>query len=517
MITAALLPSPARISPAGARLPHCRDRLAGRLAACVDGRGLVPAPCGSRVLESALLFALLTELAPGARERGRLAAHLTRALEGPGLDPVQTAAARAVLGRAVAGQAHAERVLSGFDHFTAGRKRLMFLTVLAELGAARYPDAPLEEFDARGQQSWLVLEMTALKVMAAYGTGRPEAVTARDWSALAPAARPGPVWEGNYLARLLGLLALARHPGHRAAAAEAAVRTAGELRADGGLPFITGMDVFATATAGLALAGCRYAGAPLDAMADALAAVQHADGGFGFTPGVGQSDVDDTAYCTEFLRAVAARRHARAVEAAEDYLVRQANTDGGFPTFARGTPSEVAMTAAAVNALAPSERHRRAAEAGLRFLTSRRRPAGMLERSWSRNATNAVFRVTLACDAVTAGAPDDLRRAAAAVKERVTGYLARAQARDGGWGHAPGEDSDPISTAYAVIALSRVPARSAMLRRAVEYLAERQRPDGGFTSRPDQAGPRPLVYDVPVLADVCVLMAFAHALGPRGR
>ncbi|MCG0070014.1 terpene cyclase/mutase family protein, partial [Streptomyces tricolor] len=141
---------------------------------------------------------------------------------------------------------------------------------------------------------------------------------------------------------------------------------------------------------------------PLDprraATADALAARQNPDGGFGFTVGVTQSDVDDTSYTLEFLRAAAPVRHARTITAAEDYLLAQRNPDGGFPTFVHGAPSEIAMTAGAVNALAPNPARRPDVERAVAFLLE---ADHLVERSWSRNATNALFRVTLALATLT--------------------------------------------------------------------------------------------------------------------
>lgn len=521
MITAGLLCAPSHVPlPAPGPLLDRRALLARRVADRVGADGLVTAPCESRVLESALLLALVTGLTPHAPARDWLVQYLKHALDTGAPDPIQVAVARAALGEAVAGDEHAERALGCFAHFTAVRKRLMFQTLLAELGAAPWPEVPLEAYDTGGQQSWLELEMAALKTMTAHGTGRTGGLRERDRAALEPALRPGPVWEGNHLARLLGLLALRREPELRTRVAEAVTRVTAELRPDGGLPFITGMDLFATATAGLALTSAGHGGTERTArMAVALVARQHEDGGFGFTRGVRQSDADDTSYVIEFLRAGAAgtgvhrAASAAAVSAAEDYLARLRNDDGGFPTFARGVASETAMTAGAVNALAPSPRHRRLAEDGVRFLTRPERSAALFERSWSRNITNAVFRTVLACESLTPGAPVELRAEASTLRVRLLRHLRDRQQPDGGWGHEDHGPSDPISTAYAVIALSRTPEHAAQLRAALDYLAREQRPDGGFVSVPDQAGPRPLLYDAPVLADICVLLAWGHALG----
>jgi squalene-hopene/tetraprenyl-beta-curcumene cyclase/sporulenol synthase len=149
-------------------------------------------------------------------------------------------------------------------------------------------------------------------------------------------------------------------------------------------------------------------------MAGALAAQQNPDGGFGYTVGVRQSDVDDTSYAIEFLRTAAPRTHTATIERAEAFLLAQRNPDGGFPTFTAGAPSEVAMTAAAVNALAGNPAHRAVAERGVAFIVSQGGPAGVLERGWSRNLTNAVFRATLACATVRDDAPAALRKAASA-------------------------------------------------------------------------------------------------------
>src|SRR5215470_3297010 len=371
-------------------LPARCDRLAHRVLNQIRPTGLIHAPTKSRVLESALLLALLTKegLAPDDAELARRYLKTTLDVDPP--DPLQCAFGRAALGEAVAGSQTVQQALSRFEHFSSARKLLTFQTLLAELGAAEYPrDVPAAAFQASHQPSWLRLQLSALKVMTA-----PSIVTHADWTCLEPALRPGPAWQGCQLARLVGLLALRRSPTHRQAVRETLVRVASEQLPGGGLPFITGLDVFATAIAGKALARITPGNPRLMRMADGLAAQQNPDGGFGYTVAVTQSDVDDTSYSIEFLRAVASTRHAEAILAAEEYLLAQRNADGGFPTFWRGAPSEVAMTAGAVNALAPNPAHHDAVERGVGFIVN----AGqIIERSWSRNATNVIFRTNLAC------------------------------------------------------------------------------------------------------------------------
>ncbi|MER8047192.1 prenyltransferase/squalene oxidase repeat-containing protein [Streptomyces sp. NPDC094032] len=511
------LPSPA--GPASSAVPavvRCRTLLARRVVAGVGPDGLLPAPCESRVLESALALALLTAEGAERDATARLTAYLRTTLRTSPPDPFQRAVARAVLGGGGDADVAPDAGLDGFDHFTAGRKRLMFGTVLAALGASAFPAVPWEAYDTRPQQSWLHMEMKALKVLAAYGTHRPEVVRAEDWHALLPALDPGPAWERNNLAQLLALLALRHSPRHRRALGDVLKHVAGRLRPDGGVPFIDGMTVFTTAAAGLALSLLPAPPACVTPMADALALRRNPDGGYGFHSGVAQSDVDDTCYVLEFLRRAAPDRHRAAVAEAEGYLLGVRNPDGGFPTFARGTSSEIAMTAAAASALAPHPGLRDVVAEAVRYVVRNQRPDGTFERSWSRNATNAVFRAVLALNGIEAYGPERASRAAAA--ERSLAHLAATQHADGGWGHADTEPSDPISTAYAVIALaSGGPLRpGGPLDRALAYLIARQHPDGGYRSRPDQAGPRPLLYDVPALADVFVLLALAHATGAPG-
>lgn len=499
-----MLPSPDLIS--------CRDRLARRVFDRVGPAGLVDAPCESRVLESALLLSLLEaeRIAPDAA--ARLRHYLRTTLDTSPPDAVQAAFGRAALGEIVPGSTIVRETLSSFAHYTADRKRLMFQTLLAELGAADFPAVPLTAFNSYDKPNWLPLQTRALMIMAAWGTGTPNAITEDDWATLLPAVRPGPVWEGNHFARLVSLLALRKHPGHRQAVRDTLHRIAvHDLRPDGGVPFITGLDLFATAIAGIGLAGIRPGTAPLTDMADAFAAHQQPDGGFCYATGVAQTDVEDTSYGIEFLRAAAPRQHARTIAAAEHYLLAQRNADGGFPTYAHGSPSDVVMTAAAVNALAPNPAHQLTVQQSVAYISEQTKAGDFIARSWSRSDTNTVFRVSLACAPLPRSAPAQLREAAAATRRRLARYLADTQHSDGGWGHDKDDSSDPISTAYAVIALAHLPEETTVLSRALRYLITEQQPDGGYTSKPDQAGPRPVLYRAPALTDVCVLLAFAHA------
>jgi squalene-hopene/tetraprenyl-beta-curcumene cyclase/sporulenol synthase len=170
------------------------------------------------------------------------------------------------------------------------------------------------------------------------------------------------------------------------------------------------------------------------------------------------------------------------------------------------------MTAAALNALAPNRhRYRRVLRRGVRYILDHQHLDGTFERSWSRAHSNAMFRALLAIQ-TSVSAHTLLHRSEAEC--RAMTYLRSAQNCDGGWGHVIGDESDPISSAYALIALSHFDGQSGFAR-GVDYLVGRQRPNGGFVSRPDQAGPRPIAYDVPVLADNFALVALNHVLATQ--
>ncbi|WP_051966547.1 prenyltransferase/squalene oxidase repeat-containing protein [Kitasatospora mediocidica] len=583
MSGSALLPVPGarRGRPADPGVLRSRDLLAQRLAARMGTDGLLAAPGESRLLESALALHLLTveQAEPSAAER--LRHYLRGALDGQPTDPVQRAIARAALGEHVpggsltggsltggslTGGSLTGGSLTGLRHggpvgagaataakaaLGGGPDSLMFRAVLAELGVADLPRLVPGEFGGPDQPGAHQLELAAVRVLAAHGAGTPRAVTGQDWAALAPACRPGPAAEGNQLARLLGLLALRRNPAYRPAVRRALPDLADAQRPDGGLPFITGMDVLGTAAAGLALLDARWSGPQPGVMADALAARQNPDGGFGCHPGVSQSDVETTSRCVELLRSVAPGRHHGTITAAEEHLIAQRNPNGGFPAATRGAPSELVTTAAVVAALAANPAHHRTVAEARRFVAVLQQADGSFGQSRNGSATDAVVRAVLALtpapdpvptSSLAGARPADADRPgggnrpvgerqvgargqeSAADRLRAVGWLAATQHEDGGWGRQPEEPSDPVSTAGAAVALSLSPTTHAgrgtrpALLRALEHLVATRAPDGGYRGRPEQVGPWHLPYDVPVLTEIAVLLGLARATaaGPVG-
>lgn len=174
------------------------------------------------------------------------------------------------------------------------------------------------------------------------------------------------------------------------------------------------------------------------------------------------------------------------------------------------------MTAGALSALAPSwDDHPDIAHQAVEYLLAAQQPDGTFERSWSLSEANAVFRALHALHTAAPHEPEAVCDRIRHATELAVSRLTATQNTDGGWGHQPGEPSDPISTSYALLSLRDRPLVTAH-GRGIGYLLGQQRQDGGFLSRPDQAAPRPLPYDVPVVADIFVLWALNPSETPEG-
>ncbi len=496
-----------------------RDRLCSRVLASVDVRGAIRGRCRGRVLESSLLLRLLRRLERHARVRESLVEFL-EGTEATTLDPFSATLRRAALATEASVEAaeSSQEHLPGFEHFTAGRKRILSSVLLGAV-RGRMPELNLapEDFavDTR-HQSWTVMMMQALEVLYLVGHGRHSEVRDASVSALVTMTQPSPVglWEQYVLGQLVALLAMAELPELAEAVARGIEAVILHRDPEGGMPFITRMDVFVTATSGLALREMVDDPRALRPIGDFIHRRQRPDGGWAFALGVTQTDVDDTSYCMQLLRSLDPKRYRAAIDRGERYLLDIQNDDGGFPTFAREGCSEITMTAAGVNALAKGgARCARALRDGRDYLLRLQRPDGTFERSWSGAHANAIFRVQRALRGTDEGRTERGLR----VQRRATAYLKRAQNPDGGWGQRLSDVSDPISTAYSLLALvDSGPEVARVVDQGVEYLRSRQRSDGGFDSRPDSLGPRPFAYDVPALADAFVLMALGRISRARG-
>ncbi|MCX4404030.1 hypothetical protein OG840_20345 [Streptomyces sp. NBC_01764] len=169
------------------------------------------------------------------------------------------------------------------------------------------------------------------------------------------------------------------------------------------------------------------------------------------------------------------------------------------------------MTANTITALQPFPfAHASLLEGATAYLLNAQKPDGTFERSWSLSEANAMLRalnaLTLAHRHNPANHQGRLQPAIASIHQRL---LVTANA-DGGWAQSPGEDSDPMSTAYTLTALAPTHPDHPTVQAGLHYLLSRQNPDGGYSSVSDQAAPRPLRYTIPVLTDIFVLLALTH-------
>ncbi|WP_024803523.1 prenyltransferase/squalene oxidase repeat-containing protein [Nocardia sp. BMG51109] len=511
-------------------------RLRAHVIGHVGDDGAVRDRCGSRVLESCLLLYLLR--AEGIFEdtqRGiveYLETHRADPPESGAYDP-EVAAVEQTLVSALLGESGASRVpleaIDRYRHFTSPRKRFMFHTLFTELSVAD-SDVPFDLAAVRydSYATWVNLEMCALKIMRAHQQGEPGAVTDADRTYLLHHLATGSdrsVFEADIFAHAVGLLGL-----RRIDPASPMIRSGLEalLRCqnpDGGFPFIAGWEPFGTAVCGLALAHSGADPAVVTSMAEYLVRTRSDDGGWAFAPRVRQSDADCTPYCLELLRATNDERFDTAIRATERYLLELVNSDGGFGTYRYGDDSEVGVTGSAVSALEPLRHndatsgngrdHAAILDGAVRYLLHKQQTDGTFERGWSASEANAMFRALFAFRHYRSGPPDELRESVESAAGAALRYFRRTQNPDGGWGQRPGDRSDVLSTSYSLLALTCCDTDPAVVRKGTDWLVAQQHRDGGFSSRPDSAGPRPFPHDLPVLADGFALLALAYT-GGRG-
>lgn len=499
-----LLPGwPAGLFPPG--LDTARVRLTARLLRRIGLDGALRDPCESRVLESALLLALLDRTGrPGDfhAASSRLMRYLCQPhRHGSSWDEAFTATVLRKRTRIAATDRAVDDLVARAPLFTGPRKRLLFQAVLVMLGSEAPPDR-CEPFPLQGLHPWASIQVTAAKVVLADAAARAETIGSGEVALLLSTQRPGRVWEGNLLIHLLVLHALSRLPGNVTTVRDG-IRTALlHQRDDGGVPFVTDTDTWTAVTAGLALRTARAPYGSLDRIAQHVLRLQHPGGGWSYTDHARLADTDCTAVALEFLHAADPHAHRTPVQHGIRALLSVRGEDGGFPTYA-GTPSEACMTAAVINVLTTQgSRYRYVIDEAMAFLSSSQQPDGSFPPGWSDSRLHTLFRAHLATRPFTAGR-------APAVRERIVRLVRSIQNDDGGWGKQDGAPSDAISTAYGLIVAAGLPDHLPAVR-AAEYLVSQQRSDGTIDAPPDMVGPRPLPYRVPALSDAFPLLSLAH-------
>ncbi|MFH8526864.1 FAD-binding protein [Streptomyces tendae] len=516
-------------NPAGDGLPgdaHERGvpALVQHLTVAVDAAGHVEDRCGSRVLESALLLALLRAQGVEPGEQARLTGFLQRRRAGAsGVDALLIDACLDPSGTARQAPGMTAGLPMTLSGGTAGRGRLkavMLNTVLHLLCGA-----PLDGSDAPapvgpdGITTFTDVHVLSARIIHAHACGRPHMVTDAERERLVSLLSSGSnrvLWEASATTHLLGLHAVRTFRPGAPVLDDGVLRLCLAIKADDGVPFLDSQDLWLTAVAGLGFTGEDTLAPYVARMADLVASWQAPDGGWPFATGMRQTDVDTTTRCMEFLHATDPDRYRETLERATGYLTDIAGPDGGFPTWVRGDAPDLDMTAGAILALAPNAaQHVRLLKGALEFVLNAQHDDGTFERSWTVSESSAILRAVDALHAFPASLAADVGFAAgiAEATARSVARLVATQHVDGGWGQQPDDPSDVLSTAQAVPVLARH-GDPLTVSRAVTYLLAQQDADGGFTSPPDQVGPRPLPFDYPVLTDLHTLSALRAARVP---
>ncbi|MEU4846798.1 prenyltransferase/squalene oxidase repeat-containing protein [Streptomyces gilvosporeus] len=471
------------------------NRTRDYLTARIEPDGAFRDICDSRVLESALYLRLLRMRKTHERAQRELAAYLYRIRPTTPLDRI---ARDSAFHRVPVDTA--QELLDAFHHPAGSRKRRVLAAILVALGAPprTVSDAPPHP---RKQAAWTSLALCAADILT---TRSPRRSSARGIRRRLRTARAGEVWQGNALAHLLALHAL-----HTVDPLDAVTGTGVEAlerirNHDGGMPFISGQEVFVTALAVSALMCSGYDRTRLARCGDFLADCQLADGGWGYTAATTQSDVDDTARCMEALHALAPDRYRDALNRGRRYLRGMASPSGGFPTYVSHHELEADMTAGAIIALAPLSLPatlRSAAE----WLVGQQCQDGTFPATWTIGRNSVSERVLHALSLTGHGAYADCAG-------RTIRALEMSQNPDGGWGQFLGDSSDILSTAHAVCAVAHYvrPPKTAL-----DYLLDQQRHDGSYVSPADQVGPRPIPFNYPALSSIHALRALSTAPSVR--
>lgn len=474
-----------------------------------------------RVLETALLLHLLRkhDLDPKWQER----LHGYVSLNAEAADPFSQLVATSVLDTStVEVQSTLGPMLEKLEYGKC-RKRAFLKMILVEVGLVDLPDTHVlpAHFSSQATHRFSKLYCSALRLIYNHHSDAPVDV-AQDIEFLHRAQAKNGSWEQQSLITLMALLSMQPD--------EVGFRRGLKFlrnleRPEGGIPFCDNQNVWVTALAGLALQAAGVQSSVVADLAEYIASQQHDNGAWSFTEGVQQTDTDDTANCVQVLLQHDPKRYSAEIDQAFAYFETLQREDGGYPTYEIEGEPELTMTAniLLVKCLAAMDRPnlrdsiRRAAS----FLVSHQKTDGSFERSWSLAESYSVFRVLWALEAAEPflETTDTLTN----TRVRALAYIRSTQNLDGGWGQCAGRPSDGLSTAYALSSLTFLRHQSSFLeseefRRAVGYLLSQQDPSSGeVISIPDVAGPRPIVFDTPLLSTIFSAMAFFRVVGARPR
>ncbi|MCP3060109.1 hypothetical protein LXT21_15100 [Myxococcus sp. K38C18041901] len=482
-----------------------------------QGEGRFIGRARGRVLETALtLHALkLADLDPAWQQR--LRDHLLR--HEATTDEFSRLLALAALGRTQTDDTlqPLQRLLGTLE-YAKRRKKALLLMLMVELGLSSLEHSGVtpEDFGDQAVHRFSESYGAALRRIHARHSGGTSTREEGDLALLESRQATNGSWEQQSLITLVAMMALGpTHP-----AFPRGLRFLRQLeQEDGGIPFLHDVDVWLNAILGLSLQAGGLLPEVRQEVSRFLVGRQHPNGGWAFAEGVRQTDTDSTANCAQVLHQEDAVRFAPVLQRALDYFQPLQREDGGYPTYEREAESEPTMTAniLLVQSLMLHRRPdlRPAMHRARQFLRERQRSDGRFETSWSQCETYSIFRVLWALECHEKAEPD---LAPDPVRERALRHLLESQGEDGGWRQrqtAPIPDG--LSTAYALAALclprcaDRIPP--SCLRRASAYLLRQQDAGTGeFVSIPDQMGPRPISFDVPLLSTAMAVLALSLAL-----
>jgi len=402
------------------------------------------------------------------------------------------------------------RALTAFDHPTLWRKRVLIEVILAELGGLPACASPLPPtvVGAGSAHLWVSILLSSIRVLQLCHLGRMHEVGEQEIAGLVATQSTDGSWEQHVLVTCVVLLALTRL-GRAPGACGLGLRfLAAQLRPEGGVPFITNEDVWISCLGSMVLAEARVPAHELQPTEHYLVQRQQPDGGWAYAEGVTQTDADDTSVALTLLARRNPTLHLTPVRRAVAYLLALQNADGGFPTFVRGAASDAEITAKAIVALqssgiAPLD----AIDAAWSWLAQAQQPDGSFRGEWKLCVTYPALHV------INAAAGQRPGSRAAQVRGRCVAFLRGLRRRDGGWPiHPDDRRSHTLSSAYAVGGLSAClgSLTSRELYESIWTLLAAQGPDGGFRASADSLGPRPFVYDVPILATIYSVWALSR-------
>jgi squalene-hopene/tetraprenyl-beta-curcumene cyclase len=485
-----------------------------------DGR--LVGGCAGRALESALVLQLLRRLEVAPALQARIAGFCRRYL-GESTGEVSRAGlldrrlSRVICELVLEGRlgdeglAALDRALVEFDHPTLWRKRVLVEVILAELGGL--PPAPtplpLAVVRAGASQLWVTILLGSVRVLQLCHLGRGHEVSEAEIASIVGTQSTDGSWEQHVLVSCVALMALARLGRASPSIALGVDFIARQLRADGGVPFITNEDVWVTCLAGVVLAEARVPAVELLRLEQYLLSLQQPDGGWAYAEGVSQTDADDTSVTLLLLSRRGGAGNRSAIRRAVANLLALQNPDGGFPTFVRGAASDAEITAKAILALqgsgmAPPD----VIAAAWGWLGQAQQLGGGFRGEWKLCCTYPAFHV------INASVGQRPGTAAGSIRRRCVAFLRTRRRADGSWPiHPEDAGGHVLSTAYALAGLTACPGSltSRELYDSVQVLLTAQGDDGGFHASPDSLGPRPFVYDVPILTTIYSLWALARA------